>query len=195
MTKKNLNLAELICQAISIVLLFIPGMYYWEHWEPSWPGHVLSMQISMSFFHIAGNTHPLLGYFIMLLMVGNLALLIAYIFREIPEKYKKLYTILPSAVVVLMALFSILAAIMDNYGYCAPINWLFYVNMLFLVATALLAFMRLSKNVKEEPRKVKVIATAPISNADEIAKYKELLDNGAITQEEFDAKKRQLLDL
>ena len=31
--------------------------------------------------------------------------------------------------------------------------------------------------------------------ADEIRKYKELLDMGAITQEEFDAKKRQLLGL
>ncbi len=33
------------------------------------------------------------------------------------------------------------------------------------------------------------------SNADEIKKYKELLDIGAITKEEFDAKKKQLLDL
>jgi len=33
------------------------------------------------------------------------------------------------------------------------------------------------------------------SNADEIKKYKELLDAGIITQEEFDAKKKQLLDL
>lgn len=34
-----------------------------------------------------------------------------------------------------------------------------------------------------------------ISNADEIKKYKELLDIGAITQEEFDTKKKQLLNL
>lgn len=34
-----------------------------------------------------------------------------------------------------------------------------------------------------------------ISNADEILKYKNLLDAGAITQEEFDAKKKQLLGL
>ena len=34
-----------------------------------------------------------------------------------------------------------------------------------------------------------------ISAADEIKKYKELLDMGIITQEEFDAKKKQLLDL
>ena len=43
---------------------------------------------------------------------------------------------------------------------------------------------------------------APVSNgeptlseADEILKFKQLLDSGIITQEEFDAKKRQLLDL
>ena len=33
------------------------------------------------------------------------------------------------------------------------------------------------------------------SVADEIKKYKDLLDAGAITQEEFDAKKKQLLNL
>lgn len=35
----------------------------------------------------------------------------------------------------------------------------------------------------------------PLSDADEIKKYKELLDSGVITQEEFDAKKKQLLGL
>ncbi len=33
------------------------------------------------------------------------------------------------------------------------------------------------------------------SNADEIKKYKDLFDNGIITQEEFEAKKKQLLNL
>lgn len=33
------------------------------------------------------------------------------------------------------------------------------------------------------------------SNADDLKKYKELLDSGAITLEEFEAKKKQLLDL
>lgn len=35
----------------------------------------------------------------------------------------------------------------------------------------------------------------PQSNADELKKYKELLDSGIISQEEFDAKKKQLLGL
>lgn len=38
-------------------------------------------------------------------------------------------------------------------------------------------------------------AAAEPSAADELKKYKELLDAGAISQEEFDAKKRQLLGL
>lgn len=36
---------------------------------------------------------------------------------------------------------------------------------------------------------------APASSADELLKFKQLLDSGAITQEEFDAKKKQLLGL
>ena len=35
----------------------------------------------------------------------------------------------------------------------------------------------------------------PLSNADELKKFKDLLDSGVITQEEFDAKKKQLLGL
>lgn len=37
--------------------------------------------------------------------------------------------------------------------------------------------------------------SAALSGADEILKYKELLDKGILTQEEFDAKKKQLLGL
>lgn len=37
--------------------------------------------------------------------------------------------------------------------------------------------------------------TAQLSSADEISKYKKLLDENIITQDEFDAKKKQLLNL
>ena len=49
---------------------------------------------------------------------------------------------------------------------------------------------------KTEASTVEVIKeTQPLSNADELKKYKDLLDAGIITQEEFDAKKKQLLGL
>jgi predicted Zn-dependent peptidase len=39
------------------------------------------------------------------------------------------------------------------------------------------------------------VSTPITDSADQIAKYKDLLDKGIITQEEFDAKKKQLLGL
>ena len=47
------------------------------------------------------------------------------------------------------------------------------------------------KNLKETP----IENNATVSTADEILKYKNLLDAGAITQEEYEAKKKQLLGL
>ena len=54
------------------------------------------------------------------------------------------------------------------------------------------------KQKVEEAKKQKnapVVVAGALSNADELKKFKELLDMGIITQEEFDAKKKQLLGL
>lgn len=52
-----------------------------------------------------------------------------------------------------------------------------------------------SEEWAEEQRKASSPTSAPVSAADELKKFKELLDMGVITQEEFDAKKKQLLGL
>ena len=54
----------------------------------------------------------------------------------------------------------------------------------------------MSKRIKEEPQtSTSIVTTSKTSNADELKKYKDLLDSGVITQEEFEAKKKQLLGL
>lgn len=55
--------------------------------------------------------------------------------------------------------------------------------------------VKLSADEYEAELKKKEGAAATLSAADEIKKFKELLDLGIISQEEFDAKKRQLLGL
>lgn len=45
------------------------------------------------------------------------------------------------------------------------------------------------------PIQTTITQEVPPSNADELKKFKELLDGGVISQEEFDAKKKQLLGL
>jgi predicted Zn-dependent peptidase len=51
------------------------------------------------------------------------------------------------------------------------------------------------KKVKKEKKAPVQVSIQQTSSADELKKYKELLDQGIITQEEFDAKKKQLLGL
>ena len=51
------------------------------------------------------------------------------------------------------------------------------------------------QNTETTQKTVAVPTATPASSADELKKFKELLDAGIITQEEFDAKKKQLLGL
>ena len=74
------------------------------------------------------------------------------------------------------------------------IAFLFYVIMALLIAISVIAFVSNYK-IKKDGIKEEVTKVAQNSGADEIVKYKELLDKGIITQEEYDAKKKQLLGL
>ena len=49
--------------------------------------------------------------------------------------------------------------------------------------------------IKETAKAPSNIIMQTTDEADKLKKYKDLLDSGVITQEEFDAKKKQLLDL
>lgn len=64
---------------------------------------------------------------------------------------------------------------------------------LCLFAVVVVSFVKRSTLIAGLPE-IKVAENAP-SNADELKKFKDLLDSGAITQEEFDEKKKQLLGL
>ena len=64
------------------------------------------------------------------------------------------------------------------------------------VSSAILAMINdYKKNYGNVAKQTVIENTIQTSNADELKKYKELLDSGVITQEEFDAKKKQILGL
>jgi uncharacterized membrane protein len=80
------------------------------------------------------------------------------------------------------------ANIAKNKGYSFGLWW-FYGWMLFIVAIIHVQFIP-DKNVLQSSS-----ATTNKSPADELKKYKELLDQGVLTEEEFATKKEQLLKL
>ena len=87
------------------------------------------------------------------------------------------------------------ANIAKNKGHSFGLWW-FYGWMLFIVAIIHVQFIEDYNVPKKE---MNVIASHTLSNpgystADEIEKYKELLDQGVITEAEFNRKKQQLLN-
>ncbi len=199
MTRFKLNIVEMLCQAIALMLLFLPGMYTLEVWEPSLLGYWLKYSAPSSFFlttvEHSGIIAIALGFTIAVLMVGNLVLILLTIFKSDKYKNGKGHTVLPLAVIILMVVFSLISAVRDEYGYCSPINWLFYIEMFVLLATSVIAFIKCSPKIEEESKKVRTTTETNMNSTEEIKKYKELLDSNIITQEEFDAKKKQLLGL
>lgn len=79
------------------------------------------------------------------------------------------------------------ATIARNKGYSFGLWW-FYGWMLFIVAIIHVSLIP-DKNAPPPIRR------PPPGVAEEIGRYKDLLDSGAITREEFEAKKRQLLNM
>ncbi len=92
------------------------------------------------------------------------------------------------------------ANIAKNKGYSFGLWW-FYGWMLFIVAIIHVSVIP-AKNAQQiptmqnAPAQYYQQAAAPTTSvADELKKYKALLDQGVITEEEFTAKKAQLLKL
>ena len=81
---------------------------------------------------------------------------------------------------------------LDNkVGYYTPE----YVEANKLAEKCLLLLQQITKIQEKEPKQEVKDTNAGFSAADELLKFKKLLDIGAITQEEFDAQKKKLLNL
>ena len=90
--------------------------------------------------------------------------------------------------------FSVLGEVGSKGGALAASfdeNTVFFKKKNADVAENIRAF--LEEKIINKSNTTQIVQTA--SNADELKKFKELLDSGIITQEEFDAKKKQLLGL
>lgn len=84
------------------------------------------------------------------------------------------------------------ANIAKKKGYSFGLWW-FYGWMLFIVAIIHVQFIP-DKNVPQEQSAANRIPAGQ-SGADELRKFKELYDQGVLTKQEFEEKKKQLLGL
>jgi len=202
MTKRNCNLIALFSQILSLLFLLVPRIYNYEKWVPTSLDYVLDHTNAYSFLQInlAQYVSPIWLYLIVAIMGINIIILFLHLFDS-SHKKMSMISILPSF--ISLALMIAFTCVVLDFDYSSNMNkyrfspnGLFFIEALLIIATIVFSLMAYLKSNKDN--NVATIPSTPIaskSGAEELKKYKELLDTGVITQEEFDAKKKQLLDL
>lgn len=96
----------------------------------------------------------------------------------------------------------IAAAIADNRQLGA--GWAFFIAIIFSPIVGIIVALASSKNIDVELKNKLILTQDELINrnghnrlttAEEIKQYKSLLNDGIITSEEFEKKKKQLLDI
>ena len=208
MKVKNRNLAELILQIAALALLVLPGMFERGVWlfDNSIVYHgraTLKYSTNVSFYDLiwsGDSLQTLLGLLLFAAMIAGVVLYIIQYTGKSGNRNSQLAAFLPIGEGVVLAAFAALSftpAVAGDFQYTNTASTLFYLEAVLLLVLIVLALVTYSK-----AKKLGVIDEAPqaapapqgVNVPEELMKYKQLLDTGAITPEEYEEKKRQLLN-
>lgn len=198
MKSKKLNIIEIILHILAFALLFIRGMFYCYITGDSYS------RVDNAFTDLpAGSILPIV--FVLLLVVSLLFCLIWSLSKK-KNKFNVIHILLPISSIVVFIFIGFLysmgeyatlveqlaTALIDgsnNYG----IGPVFLVESVLLFSIIIIAIFKRKHNfisdIIEDKEKIK----EDVKNLDLLMKYKELQNDGIITQEEFEEKKKELL--
>lgn len=202
--KNRIELSVSLLCIVEMVCFFVPFCLVREYWE---------YQISMSYqgrsrlkyssdISIFSVETPLGKSLAILLFLSALTVAVVYLLRIIGNESSicKRHMYISAVHTVIMSLFYLYTSSYAkvnriSFRYEYSISWLSFVIITLNVVTLVLAV--LIRFVNDRPDSAKVIEEPKIEktfeSVDDLKAYKELLDTGVITQEEFDKKKKQIL--
>ena len=204
MKVKVRNLIELILQILIPILTFIPGYYSFNFYSafPSVPVFSGPLPYYDAAFNPNSFYEIVCGIGLYLVIILGIALYIKQYISTNENRNMGLTVIVSSLELILYSLFSLRVLVGNDkafklYFMAEILFFVLLVLFLALTAITLWGYLKAKKDgiIEETPKTVRTIIEQSPSSADELKKYKELLDSGIITQEEFDAKKAQLLGL
>ena len=184
MKKKIANVLEIVLFIIAFVMLWLPllSVQAVELVRP------LPLEVS-----VMGITETAFVYVICFLFGVNILMCLVSIIVKKQHRDGKMHVIMPILLFSYCCTITISVGTVTSDGVWEIVECAFP-SMLFLgclFGAIIISIVKRSTIIAGLPtHNVKV---ENVSQADELKKYKELLDNGAITQEEFDKKKKQLL--
>lgn len=191
--KKKLTLAMIIITIIEAVCMFIPGVIKVDAYHTD-----ENQNIFFGFKGSGSGAAKFLSWVVILLLIALFASLVSA-FLEKKNLLSRLSTRLPLASFISLLL---LIFVCNRLEWVTGSGWtveensvhagsLFYVVIILAAISTVLSFVVKSAKLDDAP--AKKVPVGQTSKADEIKKYKDLLDSGIITQEEFEAKKSELL--
>lgn len=192
--KQKLSLGIIILIVLETICFFVPGCIRPVYWERQ-GGSLIRTFPDQDFNIFDVDPAYRLAVGLTVVMIISLGLFLLVFLRPQQKLGKIVYfsPIISLAVLVAYTYYACAIAQLvfsDSSRYEWTIGWLYYVIIALHILTVILSLV--VKYKKFEDRETK----ANNSNTpEEIKKYKELLDSGVITQDEFDAKKKQLLGL
>ena len=203
---KTKNLVQAIIQAVSLLILFLPCVYTEEIWlDISGRGghYKLTSEKTVSFFRKLSGLDN--GQFLGILVIIAMAILMVLLIVQVAKNHH--ITLIPAISFATMVLFFFYSLTCtkepwdSGWGpsaydeYSVAFGFILIISLqLTMTLIGFISNSRIKQNGIIEENKTKVEQNN-ISNADELSKYKKLLDEGVITQSEFEAKKKQLLGL
>lgn len=184
MKKKIANALEIILLIIALILLWLPTLGV---------QHVDTVSYLPVKTHVIGLAPRGNVYIICLLFVINILMCLISIIAKKEHRDGKMHIIMP--ILLLMycgGLITRVGSVTSDETWVIvestfP-NWLFFIC---IFGSIFISIIKRSTIIAGLP--THNVNVENVSQADEIKKYKELLDSGAISQEEFDSKKKQLL--
>ena len=194
MNKTRLSIVQLILQWVALAALFVPGFYIMQVLYESYAGYRVVDVGPVSYLTITlGGDNSLAFILTALFMVANIVLTILWLAKRtaVNKVLGCIMSIIPLAVI---SVFTYSLTLSKDMTYQYPAGWLCYVEFVILITSFALSVIIARCKNDEAPKKAAVIVSS-VSNADELKKYKDLLDSGVITEEEFESKKKQLLGL
>lgn len=203
---KSKNLIQVIIQALSLLILFLPCVYTEEIWVDisGHGGHYqLKNETAVSFFRKLTMLDE--GQFLGILVVCSMVILMILLIAQIAKQNHNSFVPVVSIASIVFFFFYSLTCTEEPWdsgwgpgaydSYSVAFGFVLILALqIAMVLIGMISNGRIKQNgilAEEKPQYIQ----NNISNADELGKYKDLLDKGVITQEEFDMKKKQLLGL
>ena len=202
--KRRAALITLIFDAVALVGLFLPGVYTMSYWmvnlEYGWGAYTRSWSQAVNFLSVPTEGPGLVTYLALLALAASVVVMGLMMGGKLGKGAKGgPVAALPALAFVLVLLAAILRmnARIENseYGYWTfSFGWILYLILALSLAAGVLSLLLAAGKFRDTVPAAAAAATR-MDAADELAKYKSLLDAGAISQDEYDAKKKELLGL